>query len=106
MDRIRVCGTRDAGSIPAEGTDTKIHRPEVCVFLYLCPRESQLLGFRAGIEYGVAKLLRAKRGSFVTDSCRSVFYYDDKNLLVGDSCRVFFVGFSRGREIECFVNIK
>ena len=65
MDRIQVCGTCDAGSIPAESTNIKILLIEE--YFYICAREkANCLAFVRN-RIGVANLLRAKRGRFVTE---------------------------------------
>ena len=70
MDRIQVCGTCDAGSIPAESTNIKILPTREYFYIYAREKANRLAFVQNRI--GVAKMLRAKRGSFVTDSCREL----------------------------------
>ena len=46
MDRIQVCGTCDAGSIPAESTNTKNHLLKKMIFCICALGEKRLRAFR------------------------------------------------------------
>ncbi len=95
MDRIQVCGTCDAGSIPAESTEYKKSETMFLTFCILCSRSTTTACRTSGIESPEYVFLARKttrngrREIFVTTkiylSKIPAEHYGDKKLSVSES---------------------